>query len=144
MKSLPLPNGLATLVDEDVYDWASKYKWCLTAGYPSSRRGGKKLEYLHRLVMTPPKGKVIDHISGDKLDNRRLNLRVCSHKENIQNRPKLNRNNKSGYRGVCWSKTMEKWQARVKVDYKNITVGYFDRAEEANKAISNYRSSLYA
>jgi hypothetical protein len=64
---------------------------------PSARRGGReriyvrarlsdRWAYVHRLIMAPPAGFVVDHIDGDGLDNTRANLRVCTHAQNLQNR----------------------------------------------------------
>lgn len=56
--------------------------------------------YLHRFLMTPGPGFVVDHINGNGLDNRRANLRVCRQEENLRNR----RQQTSHYKGISWTK----------------------------------------
>lgn len=85
---------------------------------------------LHRLIMGFPQGADVDHINGDPLDNRRANLRICSHKENSRN-TKLSKNNSSGVNGVRWNSDKRKWVARIKHNYKTIFLGYFDDLESA-------------
>jgi hypothetical protein len=67
---------------------------------------------MHRLVNNTPKDKVTDHINGNTLDNRKCNLRSCSQSENNYNKAMMS-NSTSGYIGVCWCKSSEKWYARV-------------------------------
>jgi hypothetical protein len=54
---------------------------------------------LHRLIMDPPKGMMVDHINGDGLDNRKCNLRICTAAQNAANR-RMHRKSKTGYVGV--------------------------------------------
>jgi len=73
----------------------------------------------------------IDHVDGNGLNNQKANLRVASHAENCANR-RINRNNTSGFKGV--SKNKERWQAYIRVAYRQIHLGYFDTPEEAAEA----------
>ena len=117
--------------------------WCVTRKHTGrlhvcanvTKNGKKTTIPLHRFLVDCPKGKVVDHINGDTLDNRRQNLRVVSNAENLQNRQGLNANNSSGVRGVSWDKARGKWQAKIKVNYKTIHLGRFDDIEEARKAV---------
>lgn len=70
--------------------------------------------------------KVIDHINGDSFDNRRSNLRICSHKDNMKNIKK-----KFKVTGVSFIKNTQKWAARIMKDYKGYHLGYFNTYEEA-------------
>ena len=63
--------------------------------------------------MNPPTGMVIDHINGNGLDNRRINLRICTHKENCRYRTKLQANNTSGFHGI--RRRGNGWEARINV-----------------------------
>ena len=65
---------------------------------------------LSRLLMNPIEDEVVDHINGDRLDNRKENLRVCTQAENLRNR-KMNKNNSAGFKGVARSGS--KWRARI-------------------------------
>ena len=92
-----------------------------------------KQEYEHRLVYLWHFGyvpKEIDHINGDKRDNRIENLREANRSQNMRN-VKLKRNNTSGAKGVCWSKEKNKWVVRVSVNKKTIHCGYYEDFELA-------------
>lgn len=99
-----------------------------------------KLYKTHRLVFLYHKGylpKVIDHIDRNPLNNKIENLREVTHSENCFNRLK-NKNNTSGYKGVSFHKTMNKWRAMIKVKGKDICLGYYPFPEDAYKAYCNY------
>ena len=94
--------------------------------------GGKyKREYLHRHLL--PGFKQVDHINGDRLDNRVENLRGCNNEENNRNKGP-NKKNKSGYKGVHFNKSTGKWIAQITVNYKCKHLGSFNTAEEATLA----------
>lgn len=75
----------------------------------------------------------IDHINGDKLDNRISNLRKASHRQNQCNRSRQS-NNTSGFKGVSFHKGNNKWVARIGENGKRILLGYFDDRAEASAA----------
>lgn len=75
----------------------------------------------------------VDHINGDRHDNRISNLRLASSSENQRNR-KRPKNNTSGYKGVSWIEHYQMWQATIKFDGKNKYLGRFDTPEEASDA----------
>lgn len=95
---------------------------------------------IHRLAFLYMEGSFpkeqIDHINGNGTDNRWCNLRKVSQSENSRNM-KLFSTNNSGVTGVSWFKRLSKWRARVKVDYKDITIGYFDNIFDAVCARKN-------
>ena len=98
----------------------------------------------HRLIFLMHKGylpKTIDHINGDKLDNRIENLRAATVGQNQHNR-KTNANNTSGYKGVSWNKAQKKWVARITLERKNIHLGYFANVEEAAEVVRKAREEL--
>jgi len=72
----------------------------------------------------------VDHINGDKIDNRICNLRLASRSQNAMN-CKRKSNNTSGYKGVSFHKAAQKWHARICVDYKTLNLGLFATVEEA-------------
>ncbi len=72
----------------------------------------------------------IDHINGNRADNRFENFRCVSHAENGRNQ-RLPRNNTSGAVGVCWSRFAGKWQASITVGGTKTHIGYFDDFDEA-------------
>ena len=79
----------------------------------------------------------LDHINGDRKDNRIENLRELPNRLNQQNRKNPNPNNTSGYKGVGWSKKLSKWRVKIVKDYKTIHLGYFDNIDEAVMAYAN-------
>lgn len=120
----------------------SPFKWHLSNGYASTRNGFIGAEVMmSKFIMWCPDGYVIDHINGDKHDNRRENLRIATMSENNTNRElkykhKNKRKYSSQYRGVHWSKKDKKWIAqtrREKEDRPRI-LGYFDDEVSAAKA----------
>lgn len=122
--------GKYTIVDDEDFEVLSKYSWHLTrAGYA---RNGSGIG-MHKIILNPAKGLVSDHINGDRLDNRRANLRICTPKQNRQNKG-MYKNNKSGYRGVCWDKYANLWRVDFSLNGKHITVGYFKNPEDGHKA----------
>ena len=88
---------------------------------------------MHRFIMNFPKGKYVDHINHNTLDNRKCNLRICNNADNIRN-GKIRTNNKSGYNGICFDKSRNKWLAGIKVNYKRIFLGRYVNIEDAIKA----------
>lgn len=95
MKKIALSQGKYAIVDDEDYDYLSQYRWCYKSGagyavrntYPVDYRHPKMI-YMHREVLQPegaPLVVVVDHISRDRLDNRRSNLRAVSRRENLEN-----------------------------------------------------------
>ncbi|WP_375198979.1 HNH endonuclease [Cupriavidus metallidurans] len=125
-------------VDDCDFERLSQYGWYRNdKGYAARTEpkgdGGYRTIRMHREVMQTPAGLQTDHINGDRLDNRRTNLRVCSHGENQHNAQKR-RDNTSGFKGVCWSKTNNCWQARICVNGKKRHIGLFGSPEAAYAA----------
>lgn len=120
------------LVDVDDCERCSQHSWNLTShGYLESRIEGNKIR-LHRFVTNALKGLEVDHIQGNKLDNRKSQLRVCTHQQNSYN-SKICKNNKSGVTGVCYDKNNKKWRAKIRVDGKEIWLGRYETFEDAVK-----------
>ena len=131
-KEVKLSNGMTTLIDEEDFDKASELKWlCNNYGYAASTTKPKVL--LHRLIMNPPKDKQIDHINHNRIDNRKSNLRICTNMENHRNTLK-HKTNTSGYKGVSWNKYSGKWEARIRVNKRKLSLGYFTDLIEAAEA----------
>lgn len=121
--------GEALIDKADLQD-VRRHKWHLSkVGYPAARISGR-IVYLHQYLY--PK-RMVDHISWDTLDNRRTNLRYCTHAENLRNRP-IVASNTSGVSGVSWNKRKGKWLAQITVHYKAYFLGYYDDINDAMKA----------
>ncbi|GMA50168.1 hypothetical protein GCM10025857_15250 [Alicyclobacillus contaminans] len=98
--------------------------------------------YLHRLVVDAPPGMVVDHINHNTLDNRKSNLRIVTNAENLQNTRGAQKNSTTGIRGVSWHKKQKKWEAQLRVNNRQIHVGYFDDIRDAERAVKHARAVL--
>lgn len=92
----------------------------------------KPRKAMHRFIIEAPKGMVVDHINGNKLDNRKSNLRICTQSGNTANGP-IRSSNSSGFKGVSWDKRSSKWSVDITKDYKHIYGGKFDNLADAAK-----------
>jgi hypothetical protein len=130
---IELTQGKVAIVDAADYEWLSQWKWYakLNCGHwYACRKGyddkGKRYDiFMHRVILDAPKGMLADHINGDGLDNSRSNLRLATSTENNHNR-RTSRNNRSGFKGVWWSTTYQKWGVSVSFGGKQRNIGYFD------------------
>lgn len=84
----------------------------------------------------------IDHINGNKLDNRIENLREATRSQNQCNKTMMT-NNTSGYRGVSWNNQKNKWAVRVTVAKKVYRLGFFDDPEIAGAVAREARTKLH-
>jgi hypothetical protein len=84
----------------------------------------------------------IDHIHGLTTDNRISELREATHQQNLFNQ-KMHSRNTSGFKGVSWHKTKNKFRARIEVFGKEIHLGYFRDSESANIAYCNKAKELF-
>ncbi|MFV3090181.1 HNH endonuclease [Pseudomonas sp. GW6] len=119
--------------------------WVDHKGYLRTQVAGKSV-LCHRLAWLMhyghwPKGE-IDHINGDRQDNRISNLRACTHQQNNHNQP-LRTTNTSGVKGVYWHSRQRKWRGQVCLNYKiHITQG-FDEIADAKAAVIELRNKLH-
>ena len=125
------------LVDDDMFDYLNQWKWNINkegyvkrGQYTRTKDGKyKRTEVkLHRLVLQTPKGMVTDHINGNKLDNRRENLRICTQQQNTWNQKPYG---KSGVVGVWFDKARNKYVAHIGGNGKKTTIGRYNTLEEA-------------
>lgn len=143
MKQIPLTRGKFSIVDDDVFEFLSQWKWlCTTDGYAARQQhisyfNGKKknkLIKMHNVIMNPPDGMEVDHRDPtNKLDNRRDNLRNCTGAQNRMNRRPF-KGKVSEYKGVWWRKDRKRWVAEITIDGKKIQLGHFAREEDAAQA----------
>lgn len=98
-------------------------------------------ERMHRMVMGLEfkDGRQVDHRNGVRTDNRRENLRLATARRNTQNQLIVNHRGTSKYRGVYWADHINKWVARITVNYKNIHLGVYSDEDEAGAAVMRYR-----
>lgn len=150
MKRIPLSQGKFALVDNEDYERVMAVgKWHYTTlGYAQIRviKNKKKEDILmHRFIMglKPGDKLIVDHRFGDGLDNRKENLRVCTHAQNISNRVKMNKNNTSGFRGVTFDKQKGKWQAKICFNRKHMFCGYAETPEAAALKYNDFATKYF-
>jgi len=140
MKTIPLTQGKEAIVDDDMHEFLSKWKWCAhNCGnkiYAIRNQivsdGRKKTVYLHHVISGFPLGKVVDHQNGNSLDNRRENLLHVTQRSNSLNKPTLKK--VSRYPGVMWHKRQERWISHIRIGKKMKWLGTFDSEESAAQA----------
>jgi len=131
-----------TIVEPADYYWVGKFKWILLGtGYNlyavrEVRIGPKKTKrmYLHRAIMKPPKRRLVDHRNTDSLDNRRANLRLATHAQNIYNRRKTSKKTWSRFIGVSFDRNSPAWVSCIDYKRKRIHLGRFDSEIDAARA----------
>ena len=144
-RKIPLTQGQYAIVDPEDYEELSKDKWHISRsvrGVYAVRKfwikeGGRlkqKSVSMHRLIIGAREGEIVDHINHKSYDNRKLNLRIATMRQNCWNARKQRRNCSSKYKGVSWSKKRNQWRARITFKGRVIPLGRFDTEEEAAKA----------
>jgi hypothetical protein len=143
MKQIRLKEAVYALVDDDDFDRVNQYRWYVGyKGYVLGLIGGKWIR-LHRFIMQPSEGMVVDHINHDKFDNRRSNLRVCTTTQNSQNARKSTSRRTSRFKGVSRWEKRRKFRAMIQVDGKAITLGFFEKEEDAARAYNEAAAAHY-
>ena len=147
VKEIKLKSGQVALIDAEDFEKVEPYNWYYNHSSPRLEYafGRKKNSSvskipMHRLILDFPEDKSIDHINGNGLDNRKENLRICSHKMNMANQ-RVRSNNKSGFKGV--HKQGEKWVASICSNYKINYLGIFNTPEEAASVYNNKAKELF-
>ena len=92
--------------------------------------------------MNAPAGMQIDHINGNGLDNRKVNLRLCNSSQNQRNARKR-KSGTSRFKGVDWHKESKKWRARICVNRKRIHIGRYKSEFEAAQAYDKKAIELF-
>ena len=147
--STPKYPNTFTLVDDESFEELSKHKWCVQKGgntfyavrnMPRDKNGKRKRVQMHRQIMNCPDNLQTDHINHNGLDNRKMNLRVCTHSENHGNSlPRKGCTSK--HKGV--SRHGGKWQSRIKHNSKEIYLGFFATEIEAAEAYDAKAKELF-
>lgn len=139
-KEIKLTNGMVAIVDDEFYEKLSRYNWYYDGKYARCIIDGKNTA-MHHLVLKPPPGLQTDHINGNKLDNRKENLRNSTQSQNMANR-RVFRNNTTGYKGVYRENCTGKWRAIINKDGVSYSLGLFQNKHAAalayNKAALKY------
>lgn len=134
MKMIPLTQGKQAIVDDADYEYISQWNWVAQntySGFYAGRIEDGRSVLMHRVITNAPAGMDVDHKNSNRLDNRRTNLRVCTHRENLCNQGKRS-DSTNKYKGV--QKHHTKWRARLIVSGKIVFEQRFDSEEEAARA----------
>lgn len=142
MRAVKISNGMLAVVDDSDFDRVNSRNWYFDdVGYARTNewRDGRKsaAPRMHRFILNDiPANLHIDHINGNKLDNRRSNLRVCTASQNASNRGAQS-NNSTGFKGVCYDKARGRFKAEIAYGGKRKHIGRFDTALEAAQAYND-------
>ena len=148
MKEIALTQGEVALVDDEDYTKLARYKWMIVRGKDDHVYAGRAvivsskrtMELMHRVILGARNSDYCDHINGKGLDNRRSNLRLCTHSQNMANRGPQ-KNNTSGYKGV--SMNGAKWRAVIMYKKRSFHLGNHDTREEAAHAYNEKAIELF-
>lgn len=115
-------------------------------GYRSIAVDGRDYR-AHRLAWLYVHGRwptgMLDHINGDRADNRIANLRECSNSENLQNLKCARRDSGSGLLGASWHKGKRLWQAAIELNGKARHLGYYGTADAAHAAYLKAKAEVH-
>ena len=169
MKEIQLTQGKVAIVDDEDFEFLNQYKWsahkehniyyavrCVTIQSYNKMKNQKwkgKIIRMHRLLMEFPltqpseTKEYIDHKNGNGLDNRKINLRLCTGPQNNANSSKQKnyggKKTTSIYKGVYWKKDCKKWCAKIMFNRKSIHLGYFDNEIHAAKTYDKKSKKLF-
>jgi HNH endonuclease len=137
-QSLVATKGI--IFDDSTSELVNKHDWGIsTKGYAQGSYRGKMV-YMHRFLWETfngpiPKGWQIDHINGNKLDNRLENLRVVTPRRQQWNLKGHREGTfSSSYVGVSWDRKLQKWQSRITINGRNHGLGMYDSELDAHNA----------
>lgn len=134
-----------TLIDTEDIELVSNLKWHYNkhTGYVLSDSTEKGLR-IHRLILGLSKEdpRVVDHINGNTLDNRKCNLRVCTQMQNSYN-TKLNKNNSTGFKGIYFDPLRNSYQVYITHNKIRINLGRYKDLSEAKQVISLAREKYH-
>jgi hypothetical protein len=145
MKEISLRSCVTIVSDED-FDFLTQWNWCFDGRYAYRKEFTKypkyKKIYMHRVLLNTPHGMMTDHINGNKLDNRRINLRICKRGQNEANKPKK-QGCSSKFKGVSLFKKRNAWKAEIKFEKKRYHIGLFKNELEAAHAYNLKAKQLF-
>lgn len=139
---LPLEDGKVIIIDASDYATVCGYEWYLSnKGYAVAGGGTTKVS-MHRLILGLEGSQPhVDHINGVPFDNRRCNLRICTHAENLRN-TKKQKDCTSIYKGVH-KDANENWVAAITFNGKKRYLDRFDHEDDAAKAYDEAACELF-
>lgn len=149
MKKVELSNGGVAIIDDEFFDFINQYRWYKNSkGYAITMKttalSERRQVFMQHLVLgfTPHDGLVVDHINGVRLDNRKDNLRICTHAQNIMNGMGW-KNRKSKYKGVYKRDGYDRWRVIISGNGERQHIGDFSSEAEAAKAYNDAAKVLH-
>lgn len=137
---LPLTRGKSVLIDEEDLPLISQYRWNAARRhrnwYAVGNGSDQKSVYMHRLLLGAITGQVVDHRNSNGLDNRRINLRLCSSQQNGQN-GRRHSDSTVPYKGIRKNPNSQQWSGIITVNYRQISLGTYPTMEEAALAYND-------
>ena len=137
MKEIELTKGKVAIVDDQDHSALNHFRWYAHRSgskmYAATTAKNRSLVYMHRIILDAQPGYEVDHENGNGLDNRRCNLRLCRHADNLHNRGPQ-RNSKSHTKGVWWSERDKLWYAQIQSNGKRKGLGSFKTKGDAARA----------
>jgi hypothetical protein len=138
-RKISLGEGKFTIVDPQDFYRFNIFNWCPQQNGPDIYAvrfvsNPKKIVSLHREIMNPPEGLVVDHRKGNGLDNRRANLRLATQSQNLCNKAKTKLKTSSRFIGVHFDKRRGLWAATIRHNGKSIWLGRSESEVEAARA----------
>jgi len=131
------------IFDAEDYDRVKAYQWSIGGGVNHKYAQNEFVGYLHRYLLKYSGSLSVDHVNGNVYDNRKCNLRIARHKDNIYNACKHRKQCTSKYKGVCWARNKNKWLARIYKDGKNRFLGHFESEIDAAIAYNEAAKELF-
>jgi len=144
---IPLTRGYEAIIDAADVPLVEGRSWYAnvtpSAVYAQSRSpDGSRTAMMHREILSPQGGMVVDHADRNGLNNRRRNLRESTVSQNQHNR-KLNSNSSSGFKGVFWQSSTKSWGARLRINGESIYLGVYKDPKDAAQAIMAEREARH-
>jgi hypothetical protein len=147
MAAIPLTGGFVALVDDvdlpmllAMGAWQAQHNGATTYARKSVWIDGRATSVnMHSVILGV---SLVDHVNGDGLDNRRANLRAATSAQNAQNRRRRS-DNTSGYKGVSWHRSSERWSAYITADGRRHHLGRFDDPTDAARAYDTAARELH-
>lgn len=135
-------NGQEFIFDKEDYHTIKKYCWHIGSNnYIVAYHSINKNISLHKLILGEKDDMIIDHINGNKFDNRKCNLRFCNASQNAINSFRKNRKY-STKTGVTYDISRRKWVANLKYNKQNFKIGRYDTEEEAISARELFENKI--
>ena len=136
-------NGHSVLVDAEDVGLVHAHTWTIhRKGYAETcikNEGRWTTQRLHRMIVSAPKGVIVDHINHDTFDMRKVNLRCVTSSQNSQNRRGASSVSSTGIRNVYWFKGIQRFCVELQVDGKNKRFGTYKTLEEARVVADEIR-----